>query len=166
MPSKKRGKLVNRSELAEILGVALTTVDSWTRKNDFPVEKSPKTGDTRWAFYVGDVVEWLVDCAVADVTDEGQDKKLNEMERRKLKAEVERLELKLEQEKGRLLDYREVESAGIDCFTATKTRLLAIPSKLAPQVVGLDPANAQLIIEKQIIEALEELSELVPDGIE
>ena len=59
---------------------------------------------------------------------------------------------------GELVQKDEVATNWDKLVTACKTRLLAIPNKAAPQVVGMDPKEASGFIRGLIVEALEELA--------
>jgi phage terminase Nu1 subunit (DNA packaging protein) len=54
---KTDGKLVSRAELAEIFGVALTTVDGWVRKGCPVHRKAPKRGIPA-EFDTAQVIRW------------------------------------------------------------------------------------------------------------
>jgi phage terminase Nu1 subunit (DNA packaging protein) len=60
--------------------------------------------------------------------------------------------------RGELVPQEEVATNWDKLVTACKTRLLAIPNKAAPQVVGMDPKEASGFIRGLIVEALEELA--------
>lgn len=83
----------------------------------------------------------------------------NEQRARREFAAADKLELENAVTRGQLVLASEVEDRwGIE-FYRVKNKLMAAPPKLAPLMVGIKtPAEAQEIIKKVVIEALNELS--------
>lgn len=72
---------------------------------------------------------------------------------------IEMAQIELRQRKRDLIERGEVIKICSDIITISKTRLLAIPTKLAPQIVGVDSIRKiKSILEKEIRQALDELS--------
>jgi hypothetical protein len=83
---------------------------------------------------------------------------LDEARQRKLAAEAQLAELDLARQQGQVVA---IEDVGVElerCYSAVRSRLMAIPPKLAPLLCPDDPATAQSMIEAVVIEALAELS--------
>jgi phage terminase Nu1 subunit (DNA packaging protein) len=79
------------------------------------------------------------------------------------KAKREMAELKLAKLKNQLHDARDVEMVMTNMLVTFRNRILAMPSKLAPQLIGVtNLAEIQSIIDKEAREALTELSEYDP----
>lgn len=77
------------------------------------------------------------------------------------KAKRETAEIELEQMKGNLLYASDVEKAMSTMILTCRSRLLAMPSKCATQVIGQKSLTVIVdIIKKEIHEALEELKEM------
>lgn len=74
-----------------------------------------------------------------------------------LKIEAE--EHKLAETKGRLVSVADVRRELAKVITNAKSVLLALPSSLAPQVVGLSVADAEKLLREKIHEGLNQLSE-------
>lgn len=75
------------------------------------------------------------------------------------KAQADRTEVELEEKQGNLLDSEETIKAWSAYVTATRARLLSIPTKCAQELAGADePTIIKGILEELICEALEELS--------
>lgn len=77
------------------------------------------------------------------------------------KAKRKKAELDLQKYQGQLLDAKEVEHAMSGMILTCKARLLNIPIKVAPKVVG--EGNMSVIVEKikdAVFEALEELHQM------
>jgi hypothetical protein len=74
---------------------------------------------------------------------------------------AEMLELEYRKKKGELIERDKVINMAIGIISITKTRLLAIPTKTAPLIVGIDSIKKiKTIIEKEIRFVLDELSRL------
>lgn len=79
---------------------------------------------------------------------------------RKAKEEADKLEMENALRRGELREAADVDAAVIAAFTRVRSRLLAVPSKLAPKVVTAEDANAaEAEISVAIREVLRELSE-------
>jgi hypothetical protein len=69
-------------------------------------------------------------------------------------------QLEVGRRKGELLDASDVERVWTKALLGTRNRLLQLPGKLAPHMVGLtSPIEAQEIIRKEIYQALTTLAE-------
>jgi phage terminase Nu1 subunit (DNA packaging protein) len=79
------------------------------------------------------------------------------------KAKREMAELKLARQRNQLHDAADVEFALTNMLATFRNRILGIPGKLAPQLLGVDSlAELQELIDKELREALTELSEYDP----
>jgi phage terminase Nu1 subunit (DNA packaging protein) len=161
--NKRRGagRIVGRTELAEIFGVSLTTVDHWTRAGA-PHDSSgsgPK-------FNTAEVVDWRVAQAVEKATEAAPaDQTLDEARRRKTQAEAELAEIELAEKRGQVVQIGEAAKLVAEEYTAVRSRLLAIPNKLAPQIaVESDRAACHALLSGVINEALNELVGAVGGG--
>ena len=71
--------------------------------------------------------------------------------------------LKLRRLKGELHEATDVETFLTDMLCAFKNKLLGIPQKVAPLILGEDDSNVIIgILEKELYASLEELSEYAP----
>lgn len=81
---------------------------------------------------------------------------------RKTTAEAEMAEIELKEKKEQLIPIEHITNTWMELIGASKQRMLAIPAKLAPIVaVEEQPAICKQIIEDQIIECLEELTQYI-----
>lgn len=79
------------------------------------------------------------------------------------KAKREIAELKLGKLKNQLHDAADVEMAMTNMIVTFRNRILAIPQKVAPKVIGVtNPAEISDVINTELLEALTELSEYDP----
>lgn len=80
--------------------------------------------------------------------------------KRLLKVQADREEMELAQLQGRLVTVEDWEKATADIVAAAKARLLAVPARIAPRVLGeTSRVMVQGLIEKEIKEALQALGE-------
>jgi len=75
------------------------------------------------------------------------------------KAQAEKAELELAEERGELHRATAVVSVWAENVINAKAKLLSIPSKLAPQLAGLSAAEIEALLKKEISEVLHELAE-------
>ena len=97
----------------------------------------------------------------------GASKDLNAERARLTAAQAEKTEIDLAERRGELLPVDSVASLWTRVLTDTKTKLLSLPSKLAPQVIGKSREEARAKIEHAIHEALRTLADTAggdPDG--
>lgn len=88
---------------------------------------------------------------------------LSEGRRRKIEADAGAAELDLALKRGKLADIESLAYAHGRSCARLRTRLLAIPSKLAPQAHRTKTiAEIEAMIRREITEALEELSGVTP----
>ena len=152
-----KGRLVNRSELAAIFGVAMTTVDAWTNRGMPIVERTMGRG-TNWSFDTAAVAAWRTEQAV---TQTGDEEKLNfeEARRRKMAADAMLAEIELIERRGEILEIDTVVKEWESLVLSMRARMMAIPPRLAPAVlVENDVATVQAILEDSIYECLRELA--------
>lgn len=84
---------------------------------------------------------------------------------KKMTADAELAELTLARERGRLVEVERFESALSQAFGRVRSRLLALPSRAAPDLVGLAAeVDAELVLDRLVVEMLAELQrDPVPD---
>lgn len=83
---------------------------------------------------------------------------------RKMDADADLAELKLQTERGLLVKAEDVAKAWEGALGAMKGKLMSIPTKAAPVVAGESEATAcQHLLESLVYEALEELANYEPD---
>ncbi len=100
-----------------------------------------------------------INVAEADASLETQKVTFAEALRRKTQAQAEREELRLLQEQNRVVLIETVVAKQIEVNSIIRARLLAIPTKLAPILFGMDSrAKIQARIQEEIYDALSELA--------
>ena len=84
---------------------------------------------------------------------------IDEIKKKKLQAEAELVELELEKEKGSVVPVKDIQRQWTNLVLSCKTKLLSIPTKLAPIMATEHDINVcKNILDSSINEALTELS--------
>ena len=147
---------LNRSETAQKLNVSLTTLDNWRRKG------CPHTKTGKQVFFEITALKRWLDNRSSGELDYTQ-------ERAKLtRLQAERAALDLEQQCGKLLPLEMVILTWQGQVANARAKLLALPNKVASQVLGMESyVEIEHIIRDIIYEALDELAgDGVPKGYE
>lgn len=145
--------LVNKTKLAEIIGVSHKTLTEW-QNDGMPFVKGPSTNAGN-EYDTVVCIEWRINKLMSkdnyDLT----------VERARLaKEQADAKEMDNAVTRGELVAASEVVAQWRGEFARAKSKLLSMPSKLAPLMVGVKtPAEAQSILETVVWEALNELSQ-------
>jgi phage terminase Nu1 subunit (DNA packaging protein) len=139
---------LNRSETAQKLNVSLTTLDNWRRKG------CPHTKIGKQVYFEIEVLNRWLDNRSSGELDYTQ-------ERAKLtRLQAERATLDLEQQRGKLLPLEMVIVAWQGQVANARAKLLALPTKAASQVLGMESyVEVEHAIRDIIYEALDELAD-------
>jgi phage terminase Nu1 subunit (DNA packaging protein) len=157
MPRKYRGQTVGKREIAEIFGVADTTVDQWIRRGVPIIQRGAK--GIQWQINTADVSEWLKQRAVEDVSGDTLADE-SELKRRKLAAETAKAELELAKVKGEVVPLRQLERALSNTFAEVKTNLRNVPSRVATALIGeTSEVRIKEVVLAEVDLALEALNE-------
>lgn len=147
---------VNRTQLAEINGVSMPTVDGWVRAG-CPVVQRGSRG-VEWVFDTADVARWLRDRAVSDATGDTQQDEA-EIERRTKRARMLQAELELAKQRGEvapIADFKRVQAAR---YALIRANMLNIPERAELQLLGeTDPATFKRKLRAEIVLALDTAS--------
>lgn len=161
--SKKR--LLSKIETANKLGVSVVTIDNWVKHKNFPYAvKGNRKTKTQWMFDQDDVDLWMQDQEEEKRAEKEakkhESKEILQARLEKIQVETKRLELRLKQEEGELVEIDSVAQIVAREYGNVRQQLLTVPSKVAPAIAGLvDPIEIAAIITDYIKEALEELSD-------
>lgn len=154
------GRIVNKSELAEIIGVSIPTVESMIRQGMPVKERGVGGAGGGFKIDVSDVMKWQVLQATRDVSDRLDAVNIDEARLRKVAAEAALAELDLALKRGDAVSLAGVAKRWEGMVTAFKYRCLAIPAKLAPILASeTDLVLVRGMLEREIHEALEELAD-------
>lgn len=145
---------IRREELIKHLSIDSDTLAEWT-KEGLPV-KTKGRGRLGNVYIVEDVEAWCT----ANNKKFGETKEsLQEAKTRRETALATLAELELKELEGQLVRIEDISKEYEKQLINVRTRLLAIPSKVAGVVLGLSDINqVKDIIDKEIYAALEELS--------
>lgn len=77
---------------------------------------------------------------------------------RKIRLEADLLEMEVQEQRGELLPALEAREAWRGEVTRCRTKLLAIPNKIGPQLVGQPLPEMVAILAREVNEALSELA--------
>jgi hypothetical protein len=148
----KKQTLLSQKEYAGHLGVSQQAVNKMVRTG-----KIPSTH--------GRIDPVAADRALAPIDAEKSSNSISEALRRKEWALAGLREHELARKNGEVVDVAYVERCQTQVNSNIKQRLLGLPSKLTPRLVGIgSPAKIKTILEREIHETLEELSRIaVPD---
>ena len=148
--------IVNKRELAEIVGKSEEWISQMQRDSSFPVLVK-RTGRQGNEYETADVIAWMERRQVSNLVNDGM-VDIEEAKRRKIAAEAGLAELELAKEKGEVVLIEEVTKQFGDQLSALRAKLLALPSKTANLVfTAKSLTEAKSILEDAIIEALNEV---------
>ncbi|MBT4442153.1 MAG: hypothetical protein HOD01_02455 [Oceanospirillaceae bacterium] len=138
---------LNRSDTAQKLNVALTTLDDWRRKGCPHIKKGKQV-----FFNIDTLNTWLDNRAGGDLDYTQERAKLTRLQ-------AEKVTLDLEQQRGKLLPLEMVILAWQGQVANARAKLLALPPKVASQVLSMESyVEVELAIKDMIYEALDELA--------
>lgn len=146
----------NQTELAKILKLERKTIARWKRENPETFPKAMASG----AWKVPEVVKWMRDEGkrAGEIPGEDEDENsIHGLKMRQLRLMCEKLEHELAVKRGDYTSNKEVKQWVAEMVIETKTILLRIPSKLAPILAGLTPAEIEERLKEGIDEALAQL---------
>jgi terminase small subunit / prophage DNA-packing protein len=158
MTSSVKGQNVSRAGLAEVFGVALTTVDSWVKRGCPVVVRGHGKGQ-EWKFNTAQISAWLQDEAVDRATG-GIPDDLDKLKIREQKAKTELMELELAEKKGEVALIAEFERAQAMVFAAIRANIMNVPQRAVLQLLGeTDERAFKEKLKAELILALETSAE-------
>jgi len=153
---------VNQKELAAILGVSDRRIRQL--KDDFGLFQHGSGSGNKIKKYclekcVPEYINYKLEAEAQGGTNADKEKEQAEHEKIKKKISI----LKLRRLRGELHEAKDVEEFLTDMLVNFKNRLLSMPTKVAPLVQGEEDVNIIVgILEKEVFESLDELSEYDP----
>ena len=175
----KQPELLTVVETAERLFVTERTVRNWLKGNDLPSSESGKGRMLEWrttlAWYVGYKAEELGNDGNGSAPDGNvePEETYEAALSRKTRAEADLKELQLAKARGEVASISDVERILASSNLSIQTQMLAVPSRLASQLLGLeDHGRAVAILESEMrqvltnlagIDAIREASGIVED---
>lgn len=150
-------KEVNQKELAWYFGVTTRCIRGLT--NDYGLFKKENKKTYNLQKCVEEYIKFLKENQKK--TDSRKDLDYVKWEHENIKKDISALHLK--RLKNNCHDSKDVEDFITNMLISFKNRLISIPSKIAPLIIGEDDINEVInIIEKEIFETLDTLSEYDP----
>jgi len=157
--------IVNRQQLADILGVTLPTIDARVAKG-LPYKTKGKEGRS-YEFETKEVIDWILEQAEKSSAKSESDSSYNEARRRKMNAEADLTEIQLAKEAGLVVMIDDAVNCISDAVSTLRTQCLNLPRRAAPLVVGeTDEAIVKVILDEQVNEVLTELSQTFEQEVE
>lgn len=153
---------VNQKELAAILGITDRRIRAL--KSEFGLFEGNVVGGKKTKTYqlekcVPEYIRYKLEAEVQGGTSYDKEKEQAEHEQIKKKISI----LRLRRLRRELHEADDVEEFLTNMLVSFKSRLLSIPQKVAPLIVGEDDVNVILeMVEKEVFQALDELSEYDP----
>lgn len=143
---------------ARVLGITAQAVGMWAARPGAPVHRE---GGRAWLIWP-DFPRWRERELLAQVRAESKPKSRDDAEKRLAAAKAELAELELEEKRGTLARRSDVEAAVRGDYERVRARLLSLPAKAAPALVGMKRAvDIQLALEGYVEEVVAELREAV-----
>lgn len=149
---------LNRTEMADVLGVAPTTLDAWTRQG-CPVESRPGQGKPA-EFNSGEVIRWWLSKEVDKAATKTDRDDLDALKAAKLKVETASKTLALQRERGELVEVDAMNRIMAQSNLALRSAMLAMPQRCALALVGqTDTASVTEVLKREVYAALNEGSD-------
>lgn len=143
--------VVNKQKLAEILGISEATLTNWQREG-LPMVPRGKTGKSNH-YETKEVIGWML------ARERGTD--LTAERTRLAKEQADKTALENALRRKELLPADEVQRDLEQVFIAVRSRLLSLPTKLAPRALGRGTlAEMRDVLDDGVREALNELAAL------
>lgn len=150
-------RTLSTAEMCEILDIADKTLWRWVDKGC----PATRRGTAGFLFNESEVAAWME--ATGHTGQAGRPPNeptdLAEARRRKELALAETYELRLAKERGLLLDAADVKAKWLEQIAAAKSVLIGMPASVSAQLVGMDAAQIQAILETTTRDALNRLSD-------
>lgn len=141
---------LRQKDVAKAFAVSARTVQNWTDAG------LPRNGDGSYS--LPDCIAWRTRAQVAEA---GELDPVAERARRDSEA-ADKLALENAQTRGEVARLSVIERELSALFSDLRTNALALPSKVAPQLAGLEPVQMARILEDAVRALLTELAEYQP----
>jgi phage terminase Nu1 subunit (DNA packaging protein) len=153
MTGSNKGRIVNRTELAETFGCGLNTVDAWLRAGCPVIQRGARGVQAQ--FNTADVSKWRDEqtrkaATGASTADE------TELKRRKLQAETSKAELELAKARFDVAPIRDFERAQTKMCAEIRANVMNVPQRVVVQLLGeTDETKFKQVLRAELALALE-----------
>ena len=155
MKEAKGAERVTQSEAARRLGMTPQALGRWTDRPGAPIELVKGRPYCLWPAFP----KWRDAEMLRKERQAATPGDFEEARTRKMAAEAELAELELATERGRLVTVEDCASRLVRILERVRARLVAVPGKLAPRLVGVETAmEARGVLEEAVAETLAELA--------
>lgn len=154
------GTLVNKTQLAEILGKSQKTLTAW-QAHDMPVKLSGKRGTSN-QYDTEDVISWLIrrEIEKLTITDDGRVYDLDSERSRLTHHQANKTELEELVLKGDLIPADEVLNQWEKMVSSFRAKMLSMPTKTSHLLINVSEFDeVENILKTHVYEALKELSD-------
>lgn len=157
--TKPNGKIVSRTDLADVFGVSMPTVDTWVRQG-CPVVKRGSKGIS-WEFATADVAEWLRERATKELAGEDGDGLTDaQIERRTKMAKMIVAELEVAEAKRQVALVEEFQRAQSMFAAAVQSAVMRVPQRVVLRLIGeTDEHKFKQVLREELTDALRQASE-------
>jgi phage terminase Nu1 subunit (DNA packaging protein) len=154
------GQIVNKQQLAAVLGKSERALTEWQKEAGFPIKsKSARGGSNQYDTEA--VIEWMIQRAVGGAEKESSGDRLN-------RIRADREELNLAKDIGELIPANETKEALYQVTTAIRTNFLSGNSKLKHELDTLYDINLDISIlhdhSRNLLTHLSEIAGESEDG--
>ncbi|MCC7202430.1 MAG: terminase small subunit [Nitrospirae bacterium] len=146
--------IVNKKQLSDILGKTEQTLTLW-QKEGMPIKDIASCRGRKNSYETAEVINWLIE------RERGDDTSSYNAERTRLtRLQADKTSIEIATLTKELIPAEEAERHWGELVAAFRARMLAVPTKVSYQVLGLEDLHAiQRLLEDQVHEALNELKE-------
>jgi phage terminase Nu1 subunit (DNA packaging protein) len=149
--------VVGLHEAAVILGKNITTLKTWFNLGCPVIERGSQS--KKWRISPSAVIAWREAKIAQDAVGDTSTLDYEEARRREMAAKAAMLELDLAQRRGQLIEVEHIADLVGEEYSNVRARILSLPTRLAPQIIGLNNlVEIRSVIEAGITEVLEELT--------
>ena len=153
------GKLVNKTELSEIIGKTQKTLTTW-QSQGMPFKLAGKRGTSN-EYDTADVIDWIVKRELDKyLGSDGESYDLEKERSRLTHHQANKTALEEDVLKGELIPSDVVKNEWSKMVSSMRAKMLSLPTKAAHKLLNIgDFEEIESIMKSHIYEALQELSE-------
>jgi hypothetical protein len=150
---KRPTRKSSSQEVADIIGISTMAVTNWVKRG-CPCDAE---GEQR-LFDVAEVQAWAHENHLTGIGGAKKNPALLNLEKRKLRALVEKFERENKQARGLLIDAAEEEKRDVDRIVAIRNKLSGLEASLPARLIGLDAVEIQTILHANFERFLNEFA--------